>query len=289
MVVRDAGMAVGVARAPIRDPWPAMVPAVLLASAFFLLPIFNMLRLSLTTPEGIGLANYIAFFEQAHQADALLRSLQLACMATLTGALLAWPLAFFVAFCVPPRWRIVALLALLAPFWTSFTIRAFSWQLVLSDNGVLAWALSGITGHPVSLGFLYTMSASVFGLAIFGMMLTTLTLYGAMTAIDRRLIEACASLGGGRWAAFRDVIFPLALPGWLVGVTLTFIISVGDYAVPTLLGGGLKPVLAQMMLSTVKGTYDLPAAATMAVLLTSVVLLALLPAGLYALWRGRRA
>jgi spermidine/putrescine transport system permease protein len=274
-------------RAPIRDPWPAMVPAVLLAAAFFLLPIANMVRLSLTTETGIGLGNYIAFFEQAHQADALLRSLQLATMATALSALLAWPLAFFVAFCVPARWRIVALLALLAPFWTSFTIRAFSWQLVLSDNGVLAWALREITGAPVSLGFLYTMGASVFGLAIFGMMLTTLTLYGAMTAIDRRLIEASASLGGGRWAAFRDIVFPLALPGWFVGVTLTFIICVGDYAVPTLLGGGLKPVLAQMMLSTVKGTYDLSAAATMAVLLTSVVLLAGLPIGLHALLKRR--
>lgn len=277
------------ARAPIRDPWPALLPALLLATAFFLVPILNMVRLSLTTPEGIGLANYYAFFEQAHQADALLRSLQLATMASALAALLAWPLAFFVAFCVPPRWRLLALLALLAPFWTSFTVRAFSWQLVLSDNGVVSWALREVTGQPVSLGFLYTMGASVFGLAIFGMMLTTLTLYGAMTAIDRRLIEACTSLGGSRWAVFRDVIVPLALPGWLVGVTLTFIICVGDYAVPTLLGGGLKPVLAQLMLSTVKGTYNLPAAATMAVILTSVVLLAALPALLLALWRRSRA
>jgi len=108
-----------------------------------------------------------------------------------------------------------------------------------------------------------------------------------MTAIDRRLIEASASLGGTPWAVLRDVIVPLALPGWLVGVTLTFIICVGDYAVPTLLGGGLNPVLAQMMLSTVKGTYDLPTAATMAMLLTSVVLLAALP--LLALGVMRRA
>lgn len=272
---------------PIRDAWPAILPAALLAAAFFLLPILNMIRLSLTTPEGAGLANYATFFAQAHQADALWRSVQLATMSSLAAALLAWPLALFLVFCVPARWRIVALLALLAPFWTSFTIRAFSWQLVLSDNGVLAWALREVTGQPVSLGFLYTMGASVFGLAIFGMMLTTLTLYGAMIAIDRRLIEACASLGGGRRAVFRDVILPLALPGWLVGVTLTFIICVGDYAVPTLLGGGLKPVLAQIMLSTVKGTYDLPAAATMAVILTSVVLLAALPVGLFVLWRRR--
>jgi spermidine/putrescine transport system permease protein len=276
-------------RTPIGNPWPALIPAVLLAAAFFLVPIVNMVRLSLTTPEGIGLANYIAFFEQAHQADALWRSIRLAILATSLSALLAWPLAFFVSFCVAPRWRLLFLLLLLAPFWTSFTIRAFSWQLVLSDNGVIAWILAQVTGAPVTLGFLYTMGASVLGLTLFGTMLTTLTLFGSMTAIDRRLIEACASLGGSRIAVFRDVILPLSLPGWLVGVTLTFIICVGDYAVPTLLGGGLNPVLAQMMLSTVKGTYDLPAAATMAVLLTSVVLLAGVPVLLFNLVRRRSA
>jgi len=276
-------------RAPIGNPWPALVPAVLLAAAFFLLPIANMVRLSLTTPDGIGLANYIAFFDQAHRGDALLRSIQLATLATSLSALLAWPLAFFVSFCVAPRWRLLFLLLLLAPFWTSFTIRAFSWQLVLSDNGVIAWALAQITGSPVALGFLYTMGASVLGLTLFGTMLTTLTLFGSMTAIDRRLIEACASLGGSPLTVFRDVILPLSMPGWLVGVTLTFIICVGDYAVPTLLGGGLNPVLAQLMLSTVKGTYDLPAAATMAVLLTSVVLIAGLPVLLFNFIRKRAA
>lgn len=276
-------------RAPIGDPWPALVPAVLLAGAFFLLPIANMVRLSLTTPDGPGLGNYVAFFEQVHQAEALWRSIHLATVATSLSALIAWPLAFFVSFCVAPRWRLLFLLLLLAPFWTSFTIRAFSWQLVLSDNGVIAWTLAQLTGAPVTLGFLYTMAASVLGLTLFGTMLTTLTLFGSMTAIDRRLIEACASLGGSPWAVFRDVILPLSLSGWLVGVTLTFIICVGDYAVPTLLGGGLNPVLAQMMLSTVKGTYDLPAAATMAVLLTSVVLLAGVPVLLFRVVRRRPA
>lgn len=265
------------AGASLRNPWVTMLPAVLLTAAFFLLPFANMVRLSLSTADGLGLDNYLAFFAQAHQADALVRSIQLALMATGISALVAWPLAFFVAFCVPPRWRYMALLVLLAPFWTSFTIRAFSWQLVLSDNGVLAWALTNIWGAPVSLGVLYTMSASVFGLALFGTMLTTLTLFGALTAIDRRLIEASVSLGASPFAVFRDVIFPLARQGWLVGITLTFIICVGDYAVPTLLGGGLKPVLAQIMLSTVKGTYDLQSAATMAMLLCLVVALTLLP------------
>ena len=277
------------AASPQGNPWLTLVPAVLLVALVFLVPIGNMVRLSLSTDAGIGLGNYVAFFGKAHQTDALLRSLQLAGLATLISGLLAWPLAYFVAICVPARLRLLCLLLLIAPFWTSFTIRAFSWQLVLSDNGVIAWVLAQLTGGPLGMGVLYTMSASVLGLALFGTMLTTLTLFGAMSAIDRKLIEAAASLGAPPWSIARDIIVPLALPGWAVGVTLTFIISVGDYAVPTLLGGGLRPVLAQLMLSTVKGTYDLPTAATMAVLLVLVVLLAGAPIVVFTLLRRRAA
>lgn len=262
---------------PRGNPWIGLVPALALISLFFLLPTLNLVRLSLTTPEGYGLENFRTFFATAHLTDALGRSVLLACVATLLSSLLAWPLAFFISFALHPRWRVFGLLVLIAPFWTSFTIRAFSWQLVLSDNGIIAWAIGLVNSAPVQLGFLYTMGASVLGLTLFGVMLTTLTLFSAMTAIDRRLIEASASLGAGPLTVFRDVIVPLAAPGWAVGATLTFIICVGDYAVPTLLGGGQKPVLAQIMLSTVKGTYDLPAAAAMAIVLAGVVVLAVVP------------
>lgn len=261
----------------MKNPWYFLLPAVVLITIFFMVPIINMARLSLSLADGLGFDNYTAFFSKPHQTDALLRSLQLAGISTLISSIIAWPLALFLAFCITPRYRLFCVLLLLAPFWTSFTIRAFSWQLVLSDNGVIASALTLLAGYQVTLNVLYTMKASVLGLALFGTMLTTLTLFGAMTAIERSLVEAGASLGAKPWSIFYDIILPLAAPGWVVGATLTFVICMGDYAVPTLLGGGLKPVLAQLMLSTVKGTYDLPTAATMAMLLVLLVLMAGVP------------
>ena len=169
------------------------------------------------------------------------------------------------------------LFVLVAPFWTSFMIRAFAWQLVLSDSGVIAHYLSKLLGTPVAFGFLYTMGASIFGLTLFGVMLMTLTLFSVMVTIDRRLLEANAALGGTRWRGFMEVVLPLSAPGWLIGGLLTFIVCVGDYAVPALLGGGLKPVLAQIMLSTLKGTYDLAMAATLAVILVLVIILGAIP------------
>ena len=276
------------ARAPVANLWQGILPAVILMVAFFLLPIFYTLGLSLTVEgkTGLTLANYRSFLAEDRLIDALLRSLFLAFTVVLVSTLIAWPLAWFLAFTVSPRRRILYLFILIAPFWTSFTIRAFSWQMVLADSGVIAALLSKITGAQVALGFLYTLPASIFGLTLFGVMLITLMLFSAMVTIDKRLIEANAVLGGTGWTSFREVVLPLTLPGWIIGASLTFIIAIGDYAVPTLLGGGFKPVLAQVMLSVLKGTYDLPMAATFASVLVLVIVFCVAP--MLLLVRGTR-
>lgn len=264
---------------PVSNPWAGILPAILLMAGFFALPILYTVGLSFSSDaqQGFTLDNYRTFFAEARLVDALSRTLILGLSVVAISSLLAFPVAYFLAFVVAPAWRVVCLFILVAPFWTSFTIRAFSWQLVLSDTGVIAWLAGEITGLTVSLGFLYTMAASVFGLSLFGVMLITLMIYSVMITIDRRLIEANTVLGGTGWSAFREVILPLSLPGWMIGAVLTFIISVGDYAVPALLGGGFKPVLAQVMLSVLKGTYDLPTAATFASILVLLILAACTP------------
>ncbi len=276
------------ARAPVANLWQGILPALVLMAGFFLLPILYTLGLSLTTEgaSGLTLANYRTFAAEATLTDALLRSLVLALSVVVIATFLAWPLAWYLAFCVTERRRVLMLFILVAPFWTSFTIRAFSWQMVLADSGIVAAGIRKLTGAEVSLGFLYSLPAPIFGLTLFGIMLITLMVYSSMVTIDRRLIEANAVLGGTGWTAFREVVLPLALPGWIIGAALTFIVAVGDYAVPTLLGGGLRPVLAQVMLSVLKGTYDLPMAATLASVLVVVIILCVAP--LLLLVRGTR-
>lgn len=273
---------------PVANLWQGILPALVLMAGFFLLPILYTLGLSLTTEgeAGLTLVNYHRFWGENTLTDALLRSLVLALSVVVIATLFAWPLAWYLAFCVSERQRVLLLFILVAPFWTSFAIRAFSWQMVLADSGIAGTALRWIAGPDVSLGFLYSLPASIFGLGLFGIMLVTLMVYSSMVTIDRRLIEANAVLGGTGWTAFREVVLPLALPGWIIGAALTFIVAVGDYAVPTLLGGGLRPVLAQVMLSVLKGTYDLPMAATLASVLVLVILLCVAP--LLLLLRGTR-
>lgn len=264
---------------PVSNPWVGVLPAILLMAGFFAVPIVYTMGLSFSSDahQGFTLDNYRTFFAEDRLFDALLRTLVLGLSVVAISSLIAFPIAYYLAFVVTPAWRAVCLFVLVAPFWTSFTIRAFSWQLVLSDTGVIAWLAGMLTGLSISLGFLYTMAASIFGLSLFGVMLITLMIYSVMITIDRRLIEANTVLGGSGWSAFREVILPLSLPGWMIGAVLTFIIAVGDYAVPALLGGGFKPVLAQVMLSVLKGTYDLPTAATFASILVVLILAACTP------------
>ena len=269
-------------RAPVANLWQGIVPAVVLMAGFFIIPIGYTIGLSFTDAETgeASLSNYATFFANERFTDALIRSVYMSVIVVALSSILAYPLAYFLTYLVHQKRRLLLLFILIAPFWTSFTIRAFSWQLVLSDSGVIAHFLERVLGVPVALGFLYTMGASIFGLTLFGVMLTTLMIFSVMVTIDRRLLEANRDLGGSAWRGFWEIVFPLSLPGWVIGAVLTFIICVGDYAVPTLLGGGFKPVLAQLMLSTLKGTYDLSMAATFAVLLVCVVLAATLPLAL---------
>lgn len=287
-------MVTGHARSPIGNPWLGILPAILLMLGFFLLPMIQIIGLSFfeasetaDAARRVGLGNYVEFFANARYTDALFRSILLAMLVVLFSSLIAFPLAYFLVFVAHAKRRALFLFLLIAPFWTSFTIRAFSWQLVLSDNGAIAYSIKLLTGLQIALGMLYTMAASVFGLTLFGSILITLMLFSVMVTIDKRLIEASRSLGAGPASTFAEVILPLSLPGWAVGAALTFIISVGDYAVPTLLGGGFKPVLAQLMLSVVKGTYDLAMAATFAVILMVLVIIGALPL-LFLVRRGVR-
>ncbi len=265
--------------APVGNPWHGAAVAVALVAGFFALPILHTLSLSFTAP-GTGdwtLANYRTFLTEDRLTDSLGRTLFLSFSVVAVSTPVAYALAYFLAFVAPPRRRALLLLLLVAPFWTSFTIRAFAWQLVLSDGGVVAWGIGSLTGEPVALGFLYTMGASVFGLSLFAVMLMTLTLFSVMASIDGRLLEANAALGGSRWRGFVEIVLPLSASGWIVGALLAFIVAAGDYAVPTLLGGGFRPVLAQLMVSTLKGTFDLPMAATFAVVLVATIAVCVTP------------
>jgi spermidine/putrescine transport system permease protein len=265
------------------NPWLGIVPVLGYLLLFYLVPIGYLLLASFRETQGSGLEfaptwtlnNYRDFFASQASWTAYGRSLAISSAVVFFSVLFAYPLAYVIALLVPRKYRHVTLLLIIAPVWTSFVIRAFAWQLLLADAGPLNTLLQHV-GLP-SLNILYTHVATVMGLTVFGTMLTTLNLYAVMENISPNLLAAAADLGAQRWATFKEVILPLSFPGMMVGAMLTFIISFGDFIVPSLLGGGIRSVLAQVMVGAVTTNFNIPRAATYSVIMLLTILVVTLP------------
>ena len=128
-----------------------------------------------------------------------------------------------------------------------------------------------------NLGIVDTHVGTVIALSLFSLMIVTVSVYTVIEGIPRNLLEAARDLGGTEWSVFKEVIFPLSWPGLSIAIALSFIICFGDYVAPTLLGGGLNLVFAQLMVGSLLENFNVPMAATYAVFLLLTILLITLP------------
>lgn len=263
--------------------WLGLVPILTYLSLFYLVPLIYLLLSSFRTTTGTGLEftpewtleHYREFFTRSSNWVAYGRSLLIAGCTVLLSGLCAYPLAYTITFMVPQRYRQILLLLIVAPFWTSFIIRAFAWQLLLARGGLLNSALSWLHLPPVTI--LNTHIATTLGFTLFGTLLMTLNLCSVMADIPPNLLAAAATLGARRGQTFFHVILPLTVPGLVTGALLVFIIAFGDYIVPTLLGGGVSTVLAQMMVGAMTTHFNVPRAATYAVVMLGTIVLVAAP------------
>jgi spermidine/putrescine transport system permease protein len=160
------------------------------------------------------------------------------------------------------------------PFWTSYVVRSYAWLLVLAPEGVVNRALMawGWIAEPLELAF--TPSASVIGFVHFFVMLCTLTIYASLVRIDPKLRLAAADLGASRWQTFARITLPLSAPGVAAGAFLTFVITIGDYVTPQILGGNTELLLPQMILMQIQRRADIPMASALSVAMMACVTLA---------------
>lgn len=252
-------------------------PALLWTAAFFLLPLGVMAVASLGARvggkdlPGWTLANYARFLDRGYLREALANSLEVTALVTVLSLLVGYPLAWILAFRVPAPWQRAALLLAVLPFWTSYLVRSYSWLLVLSPNGVVPSALAAV---GIDLGGARLVSnrvGTVIGFVHFFAMLTTLTVYASLARIPPNLARAAADLGASPWQAFLRVTLPLSLPGVVVGAFLTFVLAIGDYVTPQILGGNRELLLPQAIMLQIGRQADLPMAAALALVLMLVV------------------
>lgn len=261
--------------------WALVAPALLWTLAFFVVPFGVMAAMSLARLDGRELVwgldwgNYAALAEP-HLLRAVAVSLEITLTVTLVSVLLAYPLAAIIAFRVPPRWQRLALLLAVLPFWTSYVVRSYSWLLVLSREGVVNQALMGLGLVEEPLTLANTRLATVTGFVHFFTMLLTLTIYANLVQLPRNYARAAADLGASGWQAFRHVVLPLTLPGIVTGAFLTFVLCIGDYVTPQILGGNNELALPQVIMVQLGRRADFPLASALSVVLMGLVTLAYL-------------
>lgn len=261
-----------------RGGWASVTPALLWTLAFFAVPFAAMAVASLF-PEGqagFSFANYIQFFAQPSYWRALVNSLEVTAIVTVVSILLAYPFAWILAFVVPERWQRLALMLAVLPFWTSYVVRSYSWLLVLAEKGTINNTLIqlGLLADPIQLA--NTRTATVIGFVHFFVMLLTLTIYANLKQLSPNYRKAAADLGAGPLQAFIHVILPLTLPGIVVGAFLTFVLAIGDYITPQILGGNNELLMPQLIMMQIGRRGDFANASALSIILMAIVSIAYL-------------
>jgi spermidine/putrescine transport system permease protein len=226
------------------------------------------------------LDNYRVVF---NQPQPFLTSLFLAISGTALCLVVAFPLAYYIATRVTRR-KMVLILFLVIPFWTSFLIRTIAWLIILGPQGVAGFA-SDRLGHDVQI--LGTAGAVLLGIVYNYLPLMVFPLYVTLERLDRTLLEASKDLGAGRWATFRQITFPIVLPGVITGSILVFIPLMGEYVIPAILGRGKVFLIGNVLQLDFLASRNWPAGSAKAVVLIAIMLITVT----FYLWftnRGRR-
>jgi len=244
-------------------------------AVFFAYPLGTMFVRSFTdfvNHGDSGFANYHWFFTSDVQLTILRRTFVTAVIVTLICLAIGYPYAYLMTV-VSTRWRMVMLAAVLMPFWTSLIVRTYSWIILLGSSGPIAKALGAIGFDNVRL--LGTTTAVAIGMTQIMLPFLVLPLYSQLTQIDRTLLRAAQIHGATPRTAFRSVYLPLSVPGITASCTIVFVLSLGFYFTPALLGSPQNSLLSQQIVSQVNAQLAFGRGGAMALILLIVTLLIL--------------
>ena len=258
-----------------------VAPAASWLTLFFVIPMLLMLAYSFWKVErmkivrGFTLQNYYEALTNPLLAQSFLLSLRMAVVTVVVTAAIAYPFAYFLAKRAG-RFKLVAMLLVIIPYWTSFILRTYAWKLLLGNQGILNSTLQylGLRSEPIT-ALLYSPSAIAIGLIYVFLPLMVLPLFNSLDGIKDSLLEAAADLGARPWRAFLEVTLPLSLPGLSVGSVFVFIFSLGEFVIPRLLGGGKSLLVSQAIYLEfeTKADWAMGSAMSMILMLVTLVLL----------------
>jgi putative spermidine/putrescine transport system permease protein len=242
-----------------------LLPAGLVAIVVYVVPVGTLLLSSFNAPNWT-LANYLQVFADEALWQLLGHTFVLAAQVTLACVVLGYPIAYTMLM-AGERWQTIITLLIVLPMWTSVLVRAYAWMVLLGRTGIVNQALvsTGLSDEPIQ--FLYTRFAVVLGLVHVMLPYFVLPVFGVMKRIDLRLIAAAESLGAGRISSFLFVFLPLTLPGVASGGLLVFILAIGFFVTPSLLGGLSETTYVMIIEKQVNQLVNWNTAAAMSVIL----------------------
>jgi putative spermidine/putrescine transport system permease protein len=225
--------------------------AVLLITAFWTVD-----PLSGEVSKGFSLENFERLFNEPVYRDIVWRTVRIAALVTITDAIIAFPIAFYMAKVASRRGKAILVIAVLMPLWSSYLVKVLSWRTMLSEDGVINWALNPIGLHGPGYG----LTAIWLVLSYLWLPYMILPIYAGLERIPNSLISASEDLGASPFTTFRRVILPLSFPAVVAGSIFTFSLSLGDYITPKLVSN--SQLIGNSIFSFI--TTDQPFAAALA-------------------------
>jgi putative spermidine/putrescine transport system permease protein len=275
--------AADLARAGRREQWglfALVLPAAAFVVALMVIPLAWLFWQSVTDQSGaLTLMNYVRIFTEEGTLATFQRTFVASLVVTAICVLLGYPVAFLAAVS-KPRTATIIMVLVLVPFWTSVLVRTYAWLVLLQRTGLvnqfLTWA--GVVESPLAL--VHNLTGSIIGMVHIMLPFIVLTLYSSLAQIPPEFGRAAASLGARPARVFRTVIFPLSLPGLVAGGVFVFVLSLGFYITPELLGGGRTVMVSMLVQRNIDLYFQFGSA--------SAVAFVLLAATLLILWLGDR-
>lgn len=242
-------------------------PAILLILVILVIPVGWLFYVSFIGADGtFSLENYERMLKRDSYVRIFQTTFEVSFLTTGLCILIGYPLAYFIAG-LPNRIANLCLITVLLPFWTSLLVRTYAWLVLLQKRGLVnEWAISlGLWDEPIKM--VHNMTGTLIGMVHIMLPFLILPVYGAMKAIDRDLMKAASNLGANPRRAFWTVFFPLTLPGLFAGSLMVFILCLGFFVTPAVLGGGRVIMVSMKIVSNIELFVNWGAASALGVVL----------------------
>ena len=266
----------------IKEQWMILglaAPSIFSIIAIIMIPVGWLFYLSFIGNGGdFSLVNYQRMIEYKSYARVYLITFQVSILTTLLCVLIGFPLAYFLAQ-LPQKIAGVLMLTVLLPFWTSLLVRTYAWLVLLQKKGLLNdFAIQiGLWETPVKL--VHNMTGTLIGMAHIMLPFLILPLYGAMRRIEPEMMHAASNLGAKPIQAFWKIFFPISLPGLVAGSLIVFVLCLGFYVTPAVLGGGRVDMIATQITAILENQFNWGAASALGVVLLVTTMIILYLAG----------